>query len=294
MKRCPRCQHGLSEVRIGSIQVEGCAGCGGVWFDNTELGAVANAQAGDLLALEDQFLPGDTAHAVSSQRMCPQCRVALFAFEFPHSPGVQLDACPQCKGIWADEGELQALYVRMTGAQAAAAPQVDTHRAARQAMGLLASRPCPRCQQSNPAAGLACWACGLRLPRTGSLLCPNCDVALQSHSHRGLHLEACPDCTGVWLDAGELSILAECSPEELGRVQDSAAVKRQGISALWNANPSLLCPHCCVAMIEPEQVYASGVRLDACTGCSGVWIGAGKLQTLSRHYTHTLVRKSLL
>lgn len=293
MNRCPRCQHGLDEVQIGGVNVEGCAGCGGVWFDNAELGAVARLQSGEMLALEDQFLPGDAAPMLQDKMHCPTCQVALFAFEFPHSPGITLDACPQCKGIWADDGELQAIYLRMAGAQAAATLQnPDSRRTARQAMGLLTSRPCPRCQNPNPTSGVACWSCGLRLPRNGALLCPNCDVMLQLEEFRGMRMETCPDCTGVWLDGGELSVLAECSPEELAEIQDNAAVKRQGVSALWKANPSLYCPRCCVAMIEPEQEYAS-VRLDTCTGCHGVWVGAGNLPTLSRHYTQTLVRRTL-
>src|SRR5437762_2861165 len=129
MKRCPRCQTMLTEVQIGSVRVEGCNGCGGVWFDNAELGAVANTAATDLLALEDQFLPGTFAPQRQTQMVCPTCHVALFEFEFPHSPGVRLDACPQCKGVWADDGELQALYCRMAGAIPGGVPAgVETRR----------------------------------------------------------------------------------------------------------------------------------------------------------------------
>src|SRR5436190_24217070 len=88
MKRCPRCETMLTEVQIGSVRVEGCSGCGGVWFDNAELGAVANTASTDLLALEDQFLPGASAPQRGIQMACPACSVALFEFEFPHSPGV--------------------------------------------------------------------------------------------------------------------------------------------------------------------------------------------------------------
>lgn len=293
MKRCPRCKTTLTEVLIDRVRVEGCNGCGGVWFDKNELGAVANTEATDLLALEDQFLPGAFAGQHTSQIACPACAVPMFGFEFPHSPGVRLDACPQCKGVWADDGELHALYLRMVGADPGAAPSdVDARRSGRQALGMLVSRPCPHCQQSNAAAAQVCSACRLRLPQVSAALCPNCDIGLSHITFGGLSLDICPDCTGVWLDAGELSVLAECTPDELHQVQNDAAVKRQGVSALWNANPNLMCPKCCVSLAAPDLVYGADVPLDSCLHCNGVWVGAGNLSAISRHYRQTLGRQA--
>lgn len=292
MKRCPRCRTMLTEVQIGSVRVDGCSGCGGVWFDMNELGAVANTESTDLLALEDQFLPGDSAPPQQSQMQCPTCQVALFEFEFPHSPGVRLDACPQCKGVWADNGELQALYLRMAGASARSAPATsDARRTGRQALGLLVSRPCPHCRRANAKAAKVCVSCGQRLPQAGEMLCPNCDVTLHPANYEGVALESCPNCTGVWLDAGELSALSECTPEELQRVQDAASAKREGISVLWNANPTLMCPRCCVSLAAPALVYGADVPLDSCTHCNGVWVGAGNMAALSRHYRQSLGRR---
>ena len=45
--------------------------------------------------------------------VCPVCSSELQEFEFKHAPGIKLNGCPQCKGIWADEGELDDLYRRM-------------------------------------------------------------------------------------------------------------------------------------------------------------------------------------
>ena len=148
MRRCPQCRTVLNEAHIGSARVDGCGSCGGVWFDNVELGAIANSTSTDLLALEDQFLPGGSVPELPSHKECPVCVVALFEFDFPHSPGVRLDACPKCKGIWAEDGELQALYSRMVGsAPGEATSGVETRRAGRQALGLLLSRPCAHCCQ---------------------------------------------------------------------------------------------------------------------------------------------------
>ena len=295
MKRCPRCQTMLTEINVGAVRVDGCGGCGGVWFDQAELGAVANAETTNLLALEDQFLPGPCADQPQAPMMCPSCSVPLFEFEYPHSPGVRLDACPQCKGTWADNGELKAIYVRLTGIQHREdTADVDARRSGRQAVGLLQSRPCPHCRRNNASAARSCLGCGRELPHAVTPVCPNCDVALSRLSFQGLSLEVCPDCTGVWLDAGELSALADCTPEQLRQVQNDSAAKRQGVSALWNANPSLMCPKCSVSLAAPDLVYGADVPLDACLHCNGVWVGAGNMASISRHYRKSLGRRAPL
>ena len=295
MKRCPRCQLGLAEARIGPVQVDGCSACGGVWFDNAELGAVANAESNNLLALEDQFLHGMSSPELHSQTICPNCNVKMFDFEFPHSPGVRLDACPQCKGVWADDGELKAIYAHMTGhTTGEVEPMEDSRRIGRQAIGVLLSNTCPQCRAQNSSMALHCRVCSQRLPHSGTMLCPNCDVILSRRAFRGLTLDVCPDCTGTWLDAGELSALAEFTPEELRQVQDDAAAKRTGVSALWNANPTLMCPRCCVSLAAPAMLFGADVPLDSCVHCNGVWVGAGNMAAISRHYRQTLGRRQPL
>jgi hypothetical protein len=39
--------------------------------------------------------------------------------------------------------------------------------------------------------------------------CPKCGVQLNTIQHRGVTVEECPSCQGMWLDRGELEILAQ-------------------------------------------------------------------------------------
>ncbi|WP_448569161.1 TFIIB-type zinc ribbon-containing protein [Thermus sp.] len=39
------------------------------------------------------------------------------------------------------------------------------------------------------------------------LLCPNCGVGMREVERRGVVLDICPQCGGVWLDKGELEKL---------------------------------------------------------------------------------------
>ena len=48
---------------------------------------------------------------------CPVCRVPLAMSD---RQGIEIDYCPQCRGVWLDRGELDKIFER--GAPLAAAP----------------------------------------------------------------------------------------------------------------------------------------------------------------------------
>lgn len=41
------------------------------------------------------------------------------------------------------------------------------------------------------------------------LRCPKCGCQLHQIEISGIPIEKCPDCSGVWLDAGELELIYE-------------------------------------------------------------------------------------
>jgi Zn-finger nucleic acid-binding protein len=54
---------------------------------------------------------------------CPNCPDARLAIAGRH--GVELDYCPQCRGVWLDRGELDKLMERAAQSQAQAAQRLD-------------------------------------------------------------------------------------------------------------------------------------------------------------------------
>jgi uncharacterized protein len=51
--------------------------------------------------------------------LCPSCRVALVMSD---RQGIEIDYCPQCRGVWLDRGELDKIIERSTREAAPAAP----------------------------------------------------------------------------------------------------------------------------------------------------------------------------
>ncbi|MFM1887150.1 MAG: hypothetical protein RL026_2307 [Pseudomonadota bacterium] len=62
---------------------------------------------------------------------CPNCRVALVMSE---RQGVEIDYCPQCRGVWLDRGELDKII----------------ERASRELSGPAEARPAPQAPASVP------------------------------------------------------------------------------------------------------------------------------------------------
>jgi len=58
---------------------------------------------------------------------CPHCHVAL---SMSSREGIEIDYCPQCRGVWLDRGELDKIIERSIGepAQAAPAPRQSSSR----------------------------------------------------------------------------------------------------------------------------------------------------------------------
>jgi hypothetical protein len=56
--------------------------------------------------------------------LCPVCHVGLVMSE---RQGVEIDYCPQCRGVWLDRGELDKIIER-AGATAPPPPQQPAYR----------------------------------------------------------------------------------------------------------------------------------------------------------------------
>ena len=65
-----------------------------------------------------------------------------------------------------------------------------------------------------------------RAAKTHDMTCPRCGAKLAPRTFSGVTLDACASCHGVWLDAGELAMLAHESERDLLRL--AADLDRKG------------------------------------------------------------------
>jgi len=123
--------------------------------------------------------------------LCPVCREELIIVEFED---VELDACPDCRGLWFDAQELHQLF------EAAGVPEhlCRLEERLEQLPRAEARRRCPRC---------------------GGRLVP---VRAPSEAQEVI-LDECPRGHGLWFDHGELNTLLDCllqEDEALDHVRD--------------------------------------------------------------------------
>ena len=119
--RCPSCGGDMTVADCeGSIQVDVCDWCLGVWFDTDELRAFIQFYISEMSELpEDEMTLKRTAEPVRKHKepqiVCPKCGVKMATLNYAYDSNVFLDSCPSCKGIWADHGEVSKIAVFIKG-----------------------------------------------------------------------------------------------------------------------------------------------------------------------------------
>ncbi|MGN6368259.1 MAG: zf-TFIIB domain-containing protein [Phycisphaerae bacterium] len=111
---------------------------------------------------------------------CPKCRAPMELITFE---GITIDRCSTCKGMWFDANEQKLLK------QANASDAVDI---------------------GDPAVGR-------KMDKITNIECPRCHVPMirmvQVDQH-ATDYEACPNCYGIFLDAGEFRDLKDTTMSE--------------------------------------------------------------------------------
>jgi len=117
--------------------------------------------------------------------------------------------------------------------------------------------------------------------------CPKDASALARRVYEAsVEIDECPDCHGVWLDAGELEKIQEATekdysdelsrpPEFVGAAFALAAAKTESDRA---------CPRCDETLDKRDYGLSSSVMIDSCVRGHGVWLDAGELAALEQFF----------
>ena len=102
------------------------------------------------------------------------------------------------------------------------------------------------------------------------LECPKCQVPLHERALKetGVRVDCCPTCHGMWFGIGELQSQLESIDEgEFIPPADARVTDRR-------------CPACSIPMTAFEYLR-TGVEIDLCETCRGVWLDVGVLRKLA-------------
>lgn len=110
---CPACGGTMVEVDLGSCGVEFCReGCGGLWFDATELQRLDHKKKGLGPRLAEVLAVPPARSGSEGPRACPRCAQELFEERHRLRRDVWIDVCETCLGVFLEAGELAALRAR--------------------------------------------------------------------------------------------------------------------------------------------------------------------------------------
>ncbi|MGI5860715.1 MAG: zf-TFIIB domain-containing protein [Myxococcales bacterium] len=106
--------------------------------------------------------------------------------------------------------------------------------------------------------------------------CPTCCTLLSRRNTAGVEYDGCLWCGGLWIDRDELQALAK-QPDQLRAV---AATFRSGLGRSNAAGRSRECPRCEAPLAQLELDDLSGVQLDHCRRCDGIWLDHGEAEQI--------------
>ena len=86
-----------------------CPKCGGAWFQDDQLRKAKDTADPDLNWMDFEIWKhADRFKASGVTVACPTCSGSLVRIDYDNT-GVEIDCCPQCKGIWLDKGEVKKI-----------------------------------------------------------------------------------------------------------------------------------------------------------------------------------------
>ncbi len=111
------------------------------------------------------------------------------------------------------------------------------------------------------------------------MICPDCQSALLQVDFHGVKIDECPQCRGRWFDRDELRKAKDRTDEDLRWLDFDPFAGDQGDPA---AAKGPLCPRDSIQM-GSIAYEASGVRVDKCSKCHGVWLNHDEFEKIVRH-----------
>lgn len=102
--------------------------------------------------------------------------------------GVVSDTCPSCRGTWLDAGELKMLEDGQRKSYDEMMTEIKEEQTVEQEQILSVIGLCPKCQKAP----------------------------MQLVNYRGVELDYCPSCKGLYFDMGELKEVIRRKPATIG------------------------------------------------------------------------------
>ncbi len=105
-------------------------------------------------------------------------------------------------------------------------------------------------------------------------MCPKCREPMIIVEYQGVEIDCCVECGGRWLDAGELTWIAELAGAQPGKISEAIERAAPGPRVDWR------CPRCNRRLRAITVAVEEPIELDRCPKGHGLWFDAGEMQAV--------------
>lgn len=107
---CPNCEIPLRRFNIGSVSLDECSRCRGIWFDKNELEEAKDEIDPELRWMNMQIWHQQPRFQLTDHlRDCPKCKKVKMQLITYQEPDVDVSYCPFCEGSWLDVDDFEKI-----------------------------------------------------------------------------------------------------------------------------------------------------------------------------------------
>jgi Zn-finger nucleic acid-binding protein len=106
------------------------------------------------------------------------------------------------------------------------------------------------------------------------MICPTCRKVMIVVEQDQVELDHCPQCSGVWFDAGELELMLERMGLDSGAL---SLAKIMGLPEAETKEKKRRCPVCGQKM-KKRHIGQPAVLIDVCPRGDGLWFDGGEVR----------------
>ncbi len=112
--------------------------------------------------------------------------------------------------------------------------------------------------------------------------CPRCKHTLRTINYEGISIETCSKCKGEWLDDEELGHITKAREVCFDENERRAIAAATGITGveLEDVDDDLACPKCSGQTDPINYGGDTGIIIDRCTECHGIWLDGGEIEKI--------------
>lgn len=119
--------------------------------------------------------------------------------------------------------------------------------------------------------------------------CPRCQEDLAARTLEAVAIDECRRCEGIWFDKEELRKVKDHTDPDLNWMDFEIWEKSDAFKVADSRTP---CP-CCAVDMHVLDYDETGVEIEYCGQCSGIWLDKGKLERIIDALEQELLDKPL-